>query len=431
MEYLNRILQQLDYNKKFKYHSKCKKLKIVNLSFADDLLLFSRGDVDSVQQVMRAFHTFSQSTKCKTYFGNVEDHVKRDILKATSFVEGPLPFTCLGIPLSSKKLSVQNCITLVDKVVCRIRHWSSRLLSFARRIQLIKSVLFSISNFWLQCLPIPKAVIGRVEAICRSFLWSGTDTITRKSPVSWQKVCTPKNRGGLNIIALYNWNRACLTRHIWNLSGKDDSLWIHSYYIKGRDIMHVQMKKTSSWIMKSLLKARDAVRDMQEWQRMMQHGKYTARRMYFALCEAVQDVMWKRIMFNNYARPYVINMLNHNTCHFCQEVETQSHLLFECQAMRIIWYKVLTWMGINRSPGNWENEFNGMLGECGKKGVKSKILVCAFTKSVHEGWKYCNQMVFGEAVEVQKVVSKIIDTVVYRCWPKVKLRPHISNLLMV
>lgn len=148
-----------------------------------------------MQQVMAAFSAFFESTrltlnpyKCKKYFGNAVEHVKRDILKATSFVEGPLPFRYLGIPLTNRKLSAQNCIALVVKIVCRIWHWSSGLLSFAGRIQLIKSVLFSISNFWLQCLPIPKAVIKRVEAICRSFMWSGIDSITRKSPVSGKSV---------------------------------------------------------------------------------------------------------------------------------------------------------------------------------------------------------------------------------------------------
>lgn len=104
MEYLNRTLQKLAHNKKFKFHSKCRKLKIVNLSFAGDLLIFSRGDVESVSQVMEALGKFFESTglsvnpsKCKTYFGNVEENIRRKILQATSFVEGSLPFRYMGI----------------------------------------------------------------------------------------------------------------------------------------------------------------------------------------------------------------------------------------------------------------------------------------------------------------------------------------------
>lgn len=44
MEYLQRVFQNLKNLPDFNFHSKCEKLGIINLSFADDLLLFSRGD---------------------------------------------------------------------------------------------------------------------------------------------------------------------------------------------------------------------------------------------------------------------------------------------------------------------------------------------------------------------------------------------------
>lgn len=68
-------------------------------------------------------------SKVKAYFGNVTENVKQDILRVTSFVEGPLPFKYLRIPLTSKRLNI---------------HY---FLDFAGRIKLIKSVLFSNSNF--------------------------------------------------------------------------------------------------------------------------------------------------------------------------------------------------------------------------------------------------------------------------------------------
>lgn len=102
-----------------------------------------------------------------------------EIQKITSFQVGALPFRYLGIPLTSKKLTVAQCSILVDKLVKRIRHWSSRLLSLAGRLQLVKSTLFPITNFWLQSIQIPKLVIKKVEAVFRSFLWSGGDKVTR------------------------------------------------------------------------------------------------------------------------------------------------------------------------------------------------------------------------------------------------------------
>lgn len=48
MEYLHRKLQELDQNPNFNYHGKCEKIKLIDVSFADDLLVFTIGDILSV-----------------------------------------------------------------------------------------------------------------------------------------------------------------------------------------------------------------------------------------------------------------------------------------------------------------------------------------------------------------------------------------------
>lgn len=76
----------------------------MNISFADDLLLFTRGDLISIQLAMQKFHEFSETTglcvnpgKCIAYFGNVDMEVKNQILQENGFKEGLLPFRYLGI----------------------------------------------------------------------------------------------------------------------------------------------------------------------------------------------------------------------------------------------------------------------------------------------------------------------------------------------
>ncbi|XP_058749947.1 uncharacterized protein LOC131622956, partial [Vicia villosa] len=207
MEYLHRGLQKLKDNPGFKFHSKCKKMNIINLSFADDLLLFAKADLKSISILMEAFKRFAKSTgltanmqKCKIYYGNVDIPTKALISHIIEFTEGSLPFRYLGIPLSSKKLSTANCLALVEKMTGKVKKWTNHLLSFAGRLQLVKSVLFAITNYWMQSVPLPKKILHDAEAVCRSFLWSGGDKITRKSPIAWDQAYSPKNKGGLNVI---------------------------------------------------------------------------------------------------------------------------------------------------------------------------------------------------------------------------------------
>lgn len=100
-------------SKEFKYHPKCSKLALTHLSFADDLLLFSKGDDESVATLHRCFKEFSEASgfqankeKSSIYFGGVAQGVQDQILKFLGFLKGELPFRYLGIPLATKKIAL-------------------------------------------------------------------------------------------------------------------------------------------------------------------------------------------------------------------------------------------------------------------------------------------------------------------------------------
>ncbi|KAH0722887.1 hypothetical protein KY290_005544 [Solanum tuberosum] len=63
MEYLSRLIKNLKWIRDFKYHPKCSKVNIVQLGFADDLLLFSKGDAKSVQVLFDTFQEFSKASR--------------------------------------------------------------------------------------------------------------------------------------------------------------------------------------------------------------------------------------------------------------------------------------------------------------------------------------------------------------------------------
>ncbi|KAH0737277.1 hypothetical protein KY290_035982 [Solanum tuberosum] len=137
MEYLNRLFKGLGCDPDFNFHPRCGKLKIVQLGFADDLLLFCRA-------------------KGCAYFGGMDQVTQRSVLTKLQFTKGTLPFKYLGVPLRTKRISAIQCVPLLETVVSWINHWTSKLLSYVGRIQLIKSMLFSIQTFWAQIFVLPK-----------------------------------------------------------------------------------------------------------------------------------------------------------------------------------------------------------------------------------------------------------------------------------
>lgn len=113
MEYLIISLNRLKGDKAFKYHPKCAKLGITHLSIADDLLLFARGDLQSVIALYRYFNYFSQTSglqanlgKSSVHSGGVSQAERTRILQHLGYRQGELPFKYLGIPLSTKKISL-------------------------------------------------------------------------------------------------------------------------------------------------------------------------------------------------------------------------------------------------------------------------------------------------------------------------------------
>lgn len=59
MEIFSRKLKAMSENQDISFHLKCKEVGLVHLAFANDLLIFCRGDVKSVKLVKKCIEEFS------------------------------------------------------------------------------------------------------------------------------------------------------------------------------------------------------------------------------------------------------------------------------------------------------------------------------------------------------------------------------------
>ncbi|XP_058783126.1 uncharacterized protein LOC131657781 [Vicia villosa] len=286
-----------------------------------------------------------------------------------------MPFKYLGVPLDGKKLTIANCQPLIEKMMCRLNHRCTRLLSYAGRLQLAKSVLFAIANYWLQISPLPKKVISHIESLCRRFLWSGKEDVRKTAPVSWETICNPIAEGGLNVIGLGWWNQATLGKMLWNLYQKKDRLWIkwvHHFYMKGKNIIDYMPKTTASWIIRAIFKHNDVIMESDDWKEFDLTGMYRTNRIYRELKGPNPFIPWNNLVRGNWARPREIfilwltcqrrlqtndrlarfGTLTDGKCLYCDEFETCNHLFFECIVPNTLWQKVLDWLKLAHLPQN-------------------------------------------------------------------------------
>ncbi|XP_074292053.1 uncharacterized protein LOC141618891 [Silene latifolia] len=245
MEYLTRILDYATHQWYFRYHPLCAGIKLNHLLFADDLMLFCKGDVRSMMLLLRAISTFSASSglrvnasKSEVIFNGVSDAVRADIVQISGFKEGQLPLRYLGIPIQPGRLTRQDCNILLDRITAKIKGIGARKLSYAGRLTLINSVLNTLHNYWASIFLIPKCIITRIEAICRNYLWDGGAEYQRAPLVAWHTVCCTKKEGGLGIKEARVWNIATVGKLVNWIYTKADRLWvlwIDHVYMKGGD----------------------------------------------------------------------------------------------------------------------------------------------------------------------------------------------------
>ncbi|XP_074277407.1 uncharacterized protein LOC141601046 [Silene latifolia] len=155
----------------------CSSMRLSHLMFADDLLLFSKGDATSMMIIIRTFSTFSATSglkmskgKSNVYFNGVKEPLKSDFLRVSGLIEDKLPFRCLGVPIKTTRLNAQDCKPLIDKIVARIRTLGARNLSYAGRLVLVRAVLKTLYNYWGQMFILPTGIITSIEQVCKTFL---------------------------------------------------------------------------------------------------------------------------------------------------------------------------------------------------------------------------------------------------------------------
>ncbi|KAK4384328.1 Transposon TX1 uncharacterized protein [Sesamum angolense] len=179
---------------------------VMELSFADDLILLCKAEVRSVDLFRRRTPTIEVSWS-STYRLSL-DHVR----------------------LSAS----------IAKIDARIRGWDGVGLSFAGRVQLIKSVLLAFEVYWAMAFLLPKGVIKEIVKRIRTFLWKGNSS-SGYLKVAWDSVCKPIEEGGQGIRDILALNRALMNRRLWSvIKYEKESIWVEW-------IAHYRLRDASIW----------------------------------------------------------------------------------------------------------------------------------------------------------------------------------------
>lgn len=112
----------------------------------------------------------------------------------------------------------------MDRFKKKLSGWKRRLLSYAGRVTLIKSVLSSLPIYFMSLFKIPECVAKEIDKIQARFLWGGDEAKRKIHLVRWKEVLN-KNQGGLGIRDIRVTNECLLLKWWWRYALEDEALW--------------------------------------------------------------------------------------------------------------------------------------------------------------------------------------------------------------
>ncbi|XP_057543234.1 uncharacterized protein LOC130821463 [Amaranthus tricolor] len=143
MEYLLRILKEAGEAEDFNFHPRCFKLKLNHLAFANDLMMFCKGDMQSIKNVSQAVKLFSSSsglfannTKSWIYLAGVSNDFRAYAANTLDFAFECLLVQYLSMSVTSKRNTTVGYEYMMDKMSNRIRSWFARKFFYTAQLQL-------------------------------------------------------------------------------------------------------------------------------------------------------------------------------------------------------------------------------------------------------------------------------------------------------
>lgn len=147
------------------------------MAYADDLMLFGRADTTSVRILWECLTQFGDMSglranvlKSQMFVAGIQGLDRQRILEITGIPGGILPVRYLGIPLAAEGLRVLHYAPLLEKIAAQIGLWTASSLSYAGRLELIRSVLkgFLAIHSSMRAQHMLKFRLFRYKVVCSS-----------------------------------------------------------------------------------------------------------------------------------------------------------------------------------------------------------------------------------------------------------------------
>ena len=105
--------------------------------------------------------------------------------------------TYLGLPSLVGRSKKHTFRALKENLDNKLSDWKEKLLSQASKEVLIKAIAKAIRTYTMSVFKLPDSLCDELTRMILRFWWGQKDGKNKMAWLSWEKMCTPKEKGEL------------------------------------------------------------------------------------------------------------------------------------------------------------------------------------------------------------------------------------------
>jgi hypothetical protein len=157
---------------------------------------------------------------------------------------------------------------LVDKSWGKFAGWKVNLLSPAGRVALIKYVMVSLPVYYMSIVILSTKNINELTTLQRKFFCGKLRSVRYLALISWDKICKPKDEGGIGVRDLKKMNQTLILKLVWQIASQDDKVWIgimRAKYFSSGSLWETHDQTPSSALWKAIQSTKHMIKEDISW----------------------------------------------------------------------------------------------------------------------------------------------------------------------